>query len=70
MGDLLVPAVALVAVLICAFMVFNFFMCRGFGTRADAALRETLLWGGCFAVFAGVDFWMIVPGSGYLLPVT
>jgi hypothetical protein len=45
-------------------------MCRSQQVRSDRALREALVWGGCFVISAGVDYLMIVPGGDYLVAAT
>lgn len=67
MNSLLVPSFIAVFVLICSVIILSFIISRKYGQSHGSALREAIVWGICFMVFAGIDYLMIVPGTSYSL---
>jgi len=53
--------------LVGAVVTGTYAMCRSQQVCFDSSLREALVWGGCFVLSAGADYFMVVPGADYLI---
>lgn len=63
----LFPAILFVSVLVCAMMVGTFWSSLHQGRDFSYSLNTAIVAGAAFAIYAGMDYLLIVPGAHYVM---